>query len=131
MFLTRSAGLFDPKGLARALSGLIQADCGLRTARTTDRIGCFQTYTSSARTSIVPTIGYTYRILRPCGQTPGRPLTGRMHLTTPSQEEDFVWTSHRVQVRTAFKASLTTEVVRYIAPCAAEDRCMNYITNYM
>ena len=61
---------------------------------------------------------------------PGRPLTARMHLTTPSQEADFVWTSHGVQVRTAFQASLTTELLRHIAPCA-EDRCMNYITNYI
>ena len=48
------AGVLDPMGLARALSGLIQADCGFRTARTTDRIRCFQACTSSARTSIVP-----------------------------------------------------------------------------
>ena len=47
-------------------------------------------------------------------KTPGRPLTARMHLTTPSQEEDFVW----VQIRTALQASLTTEVLKHIAPCA-------------
>ena len=80
-------------GLARALSGLIQADCGLRTARTTDRIGCFQVCTSSARTRIVPACvpygTYLQGILTgSCvhvAKTPGRPLTALMHLTTSSQ----------------------------------------------
>ena len=63
-------------------------------------------------------------------KTPRPPLTARMHLTSPSQEQDFVWTSNGVQVRTAFQASLTTEVLRHIAPCA-EDRCMKYIIKYM
>ena len=117
----------------------MRVDCGLRTARTTDRIGCFQACRSSARTSKVPVRApygtHTVHLqdlasMWLMAKTPGRPLTASMHLTTPSQEEDFVWTSHGVQVCTAFQASLTTEVLRHIAPCA-EDRSMNYITNFV
>ena len=39
VFLTKSAGLLDPMGLAWALMDLLQAACGLRSAFTTDHMG--------------------------------------------------------------------------------------------
>ena len=91
--------------------------------------GCFKACKSSARTCVVPVCAhYGTGMIYLWIHVAKTPSTARWHLTITSQEGDLAWTSHVLQVRTAFQVSLVTDVLRHIAPFAV-DRCMNFTTN--